>query len=257
MTMPSAKVEVRAVSKSYGSSASGRFVNALLPVDLVVQHGEFICIVGPSGCGKSTILNCIAGLVVPTAGQVLVDGVPVVGPGRDRGMVFQEHGLFPWMTVGENVGFGPRLRGIEKPERASIVEKYLALVGLGGWEQRFPGELSGGMKQRVGIARALANAPEILLLDEPFGSLDALTRDLMQDELLNIWQTEKVTCIFVTHSIAEAVFLADRIVVMSARPGHIKTVLKVTAARRRDRTSPEFSEIYRTAEQLLAPEPRQ
>jgi NitT/TauT family transport system ATP-binding protein len=223
-------------------------------ISLQVRQGETLGIMGRNGCGKSTLLNCIAGFVAPTSGQILVDGAPVTAPGADRGMVFQEHGLFPWMTVGDNVGFGPRLRGVSKGKRTETIEKYLALVGLSGWQQRFPGELSGGMKQRVGIARALANSPEILLLDEPFGSLDALTRDRMQEELLNIWQTAQVTCVFVTHSIAEAIFLADRIVVMTARPGEVKAVIPIMVARRRDRGSAEFSKIYQVAERLLATE---
>ena len=249
-----AKIEIRSVRKTYVSSATNQLVEALLPVDLDIAHGEFVCLLGPSGCGKSTLLNCIAGLVTPTSGEILVDGKAVRAPGADRGMVFQEHGLFPWMTVGDNVGFGPLLRGMRKDERAQIVERYLGLVGLSGWQQRFPGELSGGMKQRVGIARALANSPEILLLDEPFGSLDALTRDRMQDELLNIWQAAKVTCVFVTHSIAEAVFLADRIVVMTARPGKVKALICITTPRRRDRASSGFTDIYHQAERLLSTE---
>jgi NitT/TauT family transport system ATP-binding protein len=248
------KIEIQSLCKSYVSGVSGQVIEALLPVDLNIAAGEFVCLLGPSGCGKSTLLNCIAGLVTPTSGEVLVGRKRVRAPGADRGMVFQEHGLFPWMTVGDNVGFGPLLRGMPKEQRAEIVERYLALVGLSGWQQRFPGELSGGMKQRVGIARALANSPEILLLDEPFGSLDALTRDRMQEELLNIWQAAKVTCVFVTHSIAEAVFLADRIVVMSARPGKVKAIIPITAPRRRDRASSSFTDIYHEAERLLSTE---
>ncbi len=251
-TLP--KISFNGVAKVYVDARTGAHVPALERVEMTIRAGEFVCIVGPSGCGKSTLLNCLAGLISPSEGQILVDGALVTGPGRDRGMVFQEYGLFPWFTVEENIQFGPKMRGLPPPELAEVSARYVKLVGLAGWEQRFPSELSGGMKQRVGIARALANEPDVLLMDEPFGALDALTRDRMQEELLNIWQADRKTCVFVTHSIPEAVFLADRIVVMSARPGRIKAIVPVEIPRRRDRSSSEFSQIYRSIDAMLRDE---
>jgi NitT/TauT family transport system ATP-binding protein len=207
------------------------------------MDGEFVCVLGPSGCGKTTLLRIIAGLEEPTGGTILLNNKEITGPGSDRGMVFQEFGLFPWRTVRKNIEFGLEIRKVEKEERRKISDKYIDLVGLKGFENSHPYELSGGMKQRVGIARALANDPEILLMDEPFGALDAQTRNLMQKELLRIWSEMKKTVVFITHSVDEAVFVADRVVVMSARPGNIRYVFNVEWERPRDRASVEFASL--------------
>jgi NitT/TauT family transport system ATP-binding protein len=207
------------------------------------MDGEFVCVLGPSGCGKTTLLRIIAGLEEPTGGTILLNNKEITGPGSDRGMVFQEFGLFPWRTVRKNIEFGIEIRKVEKEERRKISDKYIDLVGLKGFENSHPYELSGGMKQRVGIARALANDPEILLMDEPFGALDAQTRNLMQKELLRIWSEMKKTVVFITHSVDEAVFVADRVVVMSARPGNIRYVFNVEWERPRDRASVEFASL--------------
>jgi len=214
---------------------------AIKDFSLDVKEGEFLCLLGPSGCGKTTILRIIAGLEKPTAGEILLKGEHITGPGSDRGMVFQEFALFPWRTVRKNIEFGLELKGVPKEERRRISQKYIDLVGLTGFENSHPYELSGGMKQRVGIARVLANDPAILLMDEPFGALDAQTRNFMQKELLRIWKETRKTVLFVTHSVDEAVFLADRIVVMTPRPGSIKDIFEITMERPRDRASLEFA----------------
>lgn len=205
-----------------------------------VADGEFVCLLGPSGCGKTTVLRILAGLETSTGGTVQVHGVGVVGAGSDRGMVFQEFALFPWRTARRNIEFGLEVKGVPETERAAVSKRLIELVGLKGFEDAHPKELSGGMKQRVAIARALANDPQVLLMDEPFGSLDAQTRNLMQKELLRIWSTAKTTVVFVTHSVEEAVYLADRIVVMTARPGKVREVISVPMPRPRDRTNSEF-----------------
>lgn len=210
---------------------------------LDVEKGEFICILGPSGCGKTTILRIIAGLENLTSGRISLDGRDIKEPGSDRGMVFQEFALFPWRTVKKNIEFGLELRKVPAKNRHEISQRLIDLVGLQGFENAHPHELSGGMKQRVGIARALANEPEILLMDEPFGALDAQTRNLMQKELLRIWKETKKTVVFITHSVDEAVFLADRIVVMSERPSHITEIYKIPWERPRDRASLEFANL--------------
>jgi NitT/TauT family transport system ATP-binding protein len=210
---------------------------------LEVKKGEFVCILGPSGCGKTTILRIIAGLDTQTSGDIVLDGKKISGPGSDRGMVFQEFALFPWRSVRKNIEFGMELRKIPVEDRKKVSQRLIDLVGLDGFEDSHPHELSGGMKQRVGIARALANEPEILLMDEPFGALDAQTRNLMQKELLRIWSETKKTVIFITHSVDEAVFLADRIVVMSERPSNISQIYDISWARPRDRASPEFANL--------------
>ncbi|MBI4591695.1 MAG: ABC transporter ATP-binding protein [Candidatus Rokubacteria bacterium] len=227
---------------------------ALERFDLAIEKGEFVCILGPSGCGKSTLLNIVAGFLVPTEGQVILDGVEVTGSGRDRGVVFQEHALFPWFRVWQNVEFGPKMAGVNPAERARIADRYLDLVGLGAFRAAFPKELSGGMKQRVAIARALANDPKILLMDEPFGSLDAQTRRLMQDELTKIWTATGKTILFVTHSIEESLLLADRVVVMTARPGRIKTVLPAPLTRPRSDVAPDFVALKAELQGLLKDE---
>ncbi len=211
----------------------GGTVTAVDNLDLIVRDKEFVCIVGPSGCGKSTLLRVVAGLTRPVSGEVMLDSVRVTDPGADRGMVFQSYTLFPWLTVQGNVEFGPRLSGLPPAEYASIAQRYIELVGLTGFEHAYPKELSGGMQQRAAIARALANDPEILLMDEPFGALDAQTRSLMQELLLKVWEQTHKTVLFVTHDIEEAVLLADRVYVMTARPGRIKREVKISLPRPR------------------------
>lgn len=247
----STKVLFDDVTKIYTKPGTGEVTPALLPINLEVRDSEFLCIVGPSGCGKSTLLACAAGLNKCTEGKVLVDGKRVFGPSPERGVVFQEYALFPWMTLRENIEFGPRLRGVSSEERRLISDQYMELVGLTRSANKYPAELSGGMKQRVALARALANEPEILLMDEPFGALDAMTRESMQEELLEIWQADRRTCIFVTHSIAEAIYLADRVVIMGGPPGYIKQVISVDLPRPRDRTSLDFHRLYTQGDTAL------
>lgn len=221
-------------------------VIAVSDADLVVNPGEFVSIIGPSGCGKSTLLNAVAGFLKPTSGKVTVDQEPVKGPSADRGMVFQQYSLFPWKTVRENVEFGLKMRGMGKSERAVAARTLLGLAGLSAFEGHYPDRLSGGMKQRVGIVRALATGPKVLLLDEPFGALDAQTRVIMQQILTNLWQRLGISVLFVTHDIDEAIFLSDRIYVMTARPGTIKAEVTVPLPRPRDaslQVSPEFVQL--------------
>ena len=234
-------IEIRSLSKTF---IKGRKeVRALADFDLVVPDAQFVCLLGPSGCGKTTVLRILAGLETKSGGVVKVKGNEVARAGSDRGMVFQEFALFPWRSVRKNIEFGLEIKRMPEAERREISSKYIDLVGLGGFEDAHPKELSGGMKQRVGIARALANEPAVLLMDEPFGSLDAQTRNLMQKELLRIWSATKKTILFVTHSVDEAVFLADRIVVMTARPGKVREDISVDLPRPRDRTSREFISV--------------
>ncbi len=227
---------------------------ALEEATFSVDEGEFVAILGPSGCGKSTVLNIVAGFLRPTAGRILLEGRGVAAPGSDRGVVFQEHALFPWMRVLENVTFGLRLKGVPQRERLEAGRRFVDLVGLTGFERHWPRQLSGGMKQRVAIARALANDPKVLLMDEPFGALDAQTRRMMQDELVKIWATTKKTCLFVTHSIEEALLLADRVITMTARPGRVKAVQPVPLPRPRDDGSAEFVALKRHLADLLQQE---
>jgi NitT/TauT family transport system ATP-binding protein len=250
----SEKILISGLNMTYVSDRLERQVTALENIDLSIATGEFICLLGPSGCGKTTLLNLIAGFLQPTSGSVLTNGVAVSGPGPDRGVVFQEYGIFPWFTVAQNIAFGPRMRGASKQEQEEVVRHYVDLVHLKGFEHHYPGELSGGMKQRVSIARSLANGPDILLMDEPFGALDAMTRETMQEELLNIWELDKKTCVFVTHSIAEAVYLADRIVILGAHPGRVKEIVEVTLPRLRDRSSTEYFDLYRELDAILRKE---
>ncbi len=240
-------LEIKDLKKSFPKK-KGEMV-AIADFDLDVEEGEFVCLLGPSGCGKTTVLRIIAGLEVPTTGTILLNGKQISGPGSDRGMVFQEFALFPWRTVRRNVEFGLELKGVPPEERRARTQRYIDLVGLSGFEDYHPYQLSGGMKQRVGIARALANEPSILLMDEPFGALDAQTRNLMQKELLRIWSETRKTVIFVTHSVDEALFLADRIVVMTARPSTVGEIYKIEWPRPRDRASPEFAALRK---QILA-----
>ncbi|SNB61993.1 NitT/TauT family transport system ATP-binding protein [Arboricoccus pini] len=200
---------------------------ALDGIDLNVDAGEFLVIVGPSGCGKSTLLDILAGLEAPSAGRVLLDGKPIEGPSLDRAIVFQHYALFPWLTVLENVGFGLVAKRVPRKERLAIAREHLTMVGLEGFEQHYPHELSGGMKQRVAIARSLAHAPDVLLMDEPFAALDAQTRETLQAELLRLWATTGKTIVFITHGIDEAIFLGQRVAVMQARPGRIKALIDV------------------------------
>jgi len=234
--------------------SEGREVAAIRDFSLEVSAGELVCLLGPSGCGKSTFLNIVAGFIPPTAGTLLLDGRPVSRPGPDRGVVFQEHALFPWLSVADNIGFGLRMRGLPRADRAATVRRYVDLVGLTGFERSFPKDLSGGMRQRVAIARALANDPKMLLMDEPFAALDAQMRRLLQDELLEIWRGTGKTVLFVTHSIEEALRLADRVVVMTARPGTVREVVAVGSARPRDAASPALVEARLSIDRMLAEE---
>ena len=226
-------------------------VEALAPVDLAIPGGEFVCMIGASGCGKSTLLRIIAGFEEPTTGEVAIDGKPVTGPGSDRGMVFQDYALFPWMTVRQNISFGPRQRHLARDEVEKTTDEFIRMVGLERFADRYPNQLSGGMKQRVAIARVLANNANILLMDEPFGALDALTREQLQNELLQIWKRTGVTTIFVTHSVEEAVLLADRVLVMSAGPGRIDSDFRIDLPRPRDVSSPEFNALRRDVARRL------
>jgi ABC-type nitrate/sulfonate/bicarbonate transport system ATPase subunit len=232
------------VSRTFPGVRNGPPTNALLPTTLEVADNDFITILGPSGCGKSTLLRIVAGLDLPTSGDVQLDGNVVTGPGADRGMVFQSYTLFPWLSVIENIRFGLREKAVPPARAAGIAAHYIDKVGLRGFENHYPKMLSGGMQQRTAIARALANEPRILLLDEPFGALDNQTRSLMQELLLSIWESERKTVLFVTHDIEEAIFMANRVVVMTARPGRIKAELAVALPHPRHytvKTSPEFS----------------
>ncbi len=232
-------------------------LTVLEPTSLTVSTGELVSIVGPSGCGKSTLLHIVGGLVPPTAGAVLLDGKEVFEAGAERGMVFQAYTLFPWLSVRRNVEFGPKQRGVKKKERARLSDYFLDAVGLSEFADHFPKQLSGGMRQRVAIARALANAPRILLMDEPFGALDAQTRITMQELLLGIRRRERTTTLFITHDIDEAVFLSDRIFVMTARPGRLKAEIAVPFGPDRDpslRTSPEFYALHAEVYALLTAE---
>ena len=236
-------LDMRAVSKTY--RANGRTTEALREANLTVSRGEFVCLLGASGCGKSTLLRVAAGFETPSSGQALMWGKPIPGPGPSRGMVFQDYGLFPWLTVRDNIGFGPKSRGRPAAEVRETAERYIALVGLQAFADAYPHQLSGGMKQRVAIARVLANEAEVVLMDEPFGALDAMTRERLQDELLDLWSRTGLTILFVTHAIEEAIFLADRIVMMSPGPGRIETVHEVDLPRRRDVSSPAFNDLRR------------
>jgi NitT/TauT family transport system ATP-binding protein len=240
------KLLVDGVTRTFPGVRGGAPTLALTPTSLAVADNDFITILGPSGCGKSTLLRIVAGLDQPTAGRVLLDGAAVTGPGADRGMVFQSYTLFPWLSVHENVCFGLRERGVPQARQDEIAALWIARVGLAGFERHYPKLLSGGMQQRTAIARALANDPKILLLDEPFGALDHQTRSLMQELLLSIWETDRKTVLFVTHDIEEAIFMASRVVVMSARPGRIKADVPVPMPHPRAytiKTTPEFSAL--------------
>jgi len=225
------KLEIRNVTKTFHSKTGT--LNALQPIDLNIQAGEFVCLLGPSGCGKSTLLNIIAGLDRPTTGEVCIDGKTITRTGIDRVMIFQNAALFPWLSVFDNVKFGLNMIGVAKPERQVSARKFLRMVHLADFENAYVHELSGGMKQRVAIARALALNPDVLLMDEPFGALDAQTRDILHEELQTIWSETRKTILFVTHNVREAIVLGDRVVVFSARPGRIKKIFPIELPRPR------------------------
>ncbi len=237
------KVVVNHVTKQFDIEDSEQGL-AIQDVNFSVMTNEFLTIVGRSGCGKSTMLNIIAGLLNPTEGEVLIHGKPVTNPGLDRGMVFQSASLFPWLRAIENIEFGPRNIGMPRDERKALAQELIELVGLKGCEKKYPRELSGGMQQRVALARAMAMDPEILLMDEPFGSLDQLTREDMQRELLRIWESRRKTVIFVTHSIIEAIYLSDRILVFSPHPGYVRKEFIIDLPRPRQKSSTEYMRYY-------------
>jgi NitT/TauT family transport system ATP-binding protein len=227
---------------------------ALADFTLRMTESEFVTVVGPSGCGKSSFLNLVAGFIQPSRGSLLLNGAPIRKPGADRGVVFQEHALFPWMTVERNIAYGPRVNGINGAEMGRIVAESLEMIGLQRFARSYPKELSGGMKQRVAIARALATRPSMLLMDEPFAALDAQTRRFLQGELVRIWQRTRTTILFITHSIDEAILLSDRIVVMTARPGTTKDMMEIRLPRPRDENQPEFLAYRRRISELLQDE---
>jgi NitT/TauT family transport system ATP-binding protein len=236
------RIEFVQVSKTFDSGRNGGpRVQALMPLDLVIEEGEFFSIIGPSGCGKSTLLNILAGLEKPDTGHVTVDGVRVARPGPERAVVFQEAGLMPWMTVTANIEYGLKLQGVPRAERRERAVRFLKMVHLSRYAEALPHQLSGGMRQRVSIARALALEPRVLLMDEPFSALDAQTRDVLHDELQHIWQETGTTIVFVTHNIREAVYLSDRILIMTASPGRIKRISTVPFAHPRKKSSTELS----------------
>ncbi len=236
-------LDVKGVGKTY--ELNGLKIEALRDANLTVKKGEFVCLIGASGCGKSTLLRIVAGFENPTTGEALMWDKPVTGPAPDRGMVFQDYGLFPWLTVRQNIGFGPASRGLPKKVVKETSDRFVNMVGLNRFADAWPHQLSGGMKQRVAIARVLANDADMVLMDEPFGALDAMTRERLQDELLDIWQRTQLTVLFVTHSIEEAIFLADRVVVMEPGPGRIASEHRIELPRPRDVASPEFNEVRR------------
>ncbi len=238
-----ATVQIRGVSKLYPTGGQGASW-ALDDVSLDIRAGEFMCAIGPSGCGKTTLLNMVAGFIEPTRGTLTFDGREINGPGSDRGVVFQEYALFPWLTARKNVEFGLKQQHVPPAERRKIVDEFLALAGLTHAANRYPFELSGGMRQRVAVVRALVTKPRILLMDEPFAAVDAMTRATLQEELLRIWKEVGLGIFFITHNIEEAVFLAQRIVVMSPFPGRVKEVVDVDLPYPRDRGSPEFGALY-------------
>ena len=241
--MDTSHIVVKNVSKVFASGA--REVVALHDINLDIPRGQFTCLLGPSGCGKSTLLNAVAGFALPTCGVITADGQPVARPGPERGMVFQEYALFPWMTVEQNIGFGLEIKRVARHAIRRRVDELLDLLSLSDFRQRYPKDLSGGMRQRVAVARVLALDSPVMLMDEPFGALDALTRRSLQDELLRIWAELKKTILFVTHSIEEAIYMADRIVVMTYRPGTVKRDIMVDLARPRDPSAPEFNALKR------------
>ena len=236
-------IDIKGVDKVF--KLQDQTIHALADANLTIAKGEFVCLIGASGCGKSTLLRMAAGFEAATHGDALMWGMPITGPGPSRGMVFQDYGLFPWLNVRDNIGFGPKSRGRSTAEIRETTDRFIELVGLRQFADVYPHQLSGGMKQRVAIARVLANDAEIVLMDEPFGALDAMTRERLQDELVEIWSRTGLTVLFVTHAIEEAIFLADRVVVMSPGPGRIDNEYRIDLPRPRDTTSAEFNEWRR------------
>lgn len=249
-----ATIEISRVSKVFKDAKRKADVVALSDINLQVERNQFLCLLGPSGCGKSTLLNMIAGFEKPSSGAVTVDGQLIVAPGSDRGVVFQQANLMPWLPIWENVAFHLLLRGGQKAQRRATAQRYIDLVGLTGFENHYPSELSGGMNQRVGIARALLMNPHVILMDEPFGALDEQTRMDMQNELVRIWQEHRGTIVFVTHGIDEALTLGTHVAVMSARPGRIRELIPIDLARPRDITGPQFNATKRHILALLRSE---
>ena len=237
-------VDVCGVTKTF--TVAGQSITALKDASLRIEKGEFVTLIGASGCGKSTLLRIIAGFETPTAGAALMWGTPIDGPAPQRGMVFQDYALFPWLTVRDNIGFGPVSQGWPKPKVRETVDRFIEMVGLGRFADAYPHQLSGGMRQRVAIARVLANEAEVVLMDEPFGALDAMTRERLQEELLDIWRKTRLTVVFVTHSVEEAIMLADRVVVMTPGPGRIESDNLIELSRPRDVASPAFNEVRRS-----------
>lgn len=236
------RIEVKNINKQY-ASPDGQEVIALEDINLTIQDGEFVCIVGPSGCGKSTLLEIIAGLLEASKGEILLDGERVNGTSRDIGVVFQDASLFPWRIVERNITFGMEIAGLPKETRKKQLNKYINLVNLNGFEQKYPSQLSGGMRQRVGIARTLAMEPKVILMDEPFSAVDHLTRCSLQEELIQIWEREEKNILFVTHDINEAVFLANRIILLSPRPGRIQRIYDIPYPHKRNRNARELVDI--------------
>jgi NitT/TauT family transport system ATP-binding protein len=248
-------IKIDNVSVRFGSN--GSITNAATNVSLEVKPGEFVSIIGPSGCGKSTLLNIVAGFLKPSEGSALLDGKPINGPGADRGVVFQQYSLFPWMSVRKNVEFGLKMKGISLHQRESAARSLLGMAGLLAFENHYPDQLSGGMKQRVGIVRALATSPQVMLMDEPFGALDSQTRMVMQEILTNMWQKMQLSVLFVTHDIEEAIFLSEKVYVMTARPGRIKAEIHIPLPRPRTPemvATPTFQALVRQLKTLIREE---
>ncbi len=251
------KISARGLRMDYAARANGARIRVLDRFDLDVREGEFLSVLGPSGCGKSTFLGILAGLTPHTGGRITVDGRPLAGINRHQGVVFQGYALFPWRTVLDNIAVGLEIRGVGKAERRRVANEYLELVGLHGFAERYPHELSGGMKQRVALARSLAYRPDVLLMDEPFAALDAQTREILQGELLRLWEHDRKTIVFITHSLDEAIYLSDRVAVMTQRPGRIKQIIDIPLARPRSaevRNTPEFAALRQRAWEVLRDE---
>ncbi len=256
MNIDKGQIDVRDVGVIFGADSSNKVV-AVNDVNLNVQPGEFVSLIGPSGCGKSTVLSIVAGFQAPTSGEAVIDGKLITKPSSERGVVFQQYSLFPWLTVRKNVEFGLKMAGVDQGKRSITARELLDLAGLLSFENHYPDQLSGGMKQRIGIVRALATSPQVLLMDEPFGALDTQTRVVMQEILTNIWQQFRISVLFITHDIEESIFLSDRIYVMTARPGRIKAEIKVPLPRPRtaDMTdSPEFTNLVHELKGLIREE---
>lgn len=251
MTESIHKVLLRDVGKTFHDAKRGRETVAVTGFSLAIPAGQFVCLLGPSGCGKSTVLNMVAGFEQPTGGSIEIDGAPVTGPSPERGMVFQRPMLFPWLTVMQNITFGPRMAGQSADRYGPAAHRYIDLMGLAGFESHYPYELSGGMQQRVALARAWMNEPRLILMDEPFGALDAQTRLVMQELLLQVWERLRTTVLFITHDIDEALFLADKVVVMSARPGRIKQSIDIALPRPRDYESLIHEPAYLESKQQI------